>query len=137
VSKNNRICYTCGQEYYYCPSCPSKGKVEAFYNMFHEERCSKIFKLLTDETCKHITTAECKQALLDLNVSINEKYKQGVKQHIEKVMNYEDSNQEIIENDVFVDEIVNTDNAKETSELLKINYVSKKRRKHKNSEVDY
>ena len=57
-------------------------KKEIFYNMFHCERCSKIFKTLTDETFKHLTTAQCKEELLKLNVSANEEFKDGIKKHI-------------------------------------------------------
>ena len=91
MAKTNRKCYTCGKEYYYCPTCPSETKKETFYNMFHCERCSKIFKTLTDETFKHLTTAQCKEELLKLNVSIEEEFKDGIKKHIKRVFDYKES----------------------------------------------
>ena len=90
MAKINRECYTCGKEYYYCPTCPSETKKEAFYNMFHCERCSKIFKTLTDETFKYITTAQCKEQLINLNVSTNEEFKDGIKKHIKRVFDYKE-----------------------------------------------
>ena len=90
MAKSNRECYTCGKEYYYCPTCPSETKKETFYNMFHCERCSKIFKTLTDETFKHITTAQCKEQLIKLNVSTNEEFKDGIKKHVKRVFDYKE-----------------------------------------------
>lgn len=90
MAKANRTCYTCGQPYYFCGNCPSETKKETFYNMFHCERCSKIFKTLTDETFKHITTAQCKEELLRLNVSVNEEFKDGIKRHIKRVFDHKE-----------------------------------------------
>jgi hypothetical protein len=90
MTKSNRECYTCGQPYYYCPTCPSETRKETFYNMFHCERCSKIFKTLTDETFKHLTTAKCKEELLKLNVSADEEFKDGIKKHIKRVFDYKE-----------------------------------------------
>ena len=89
MAKANRICYTDNKPYYYCPSCPSEEKKEAFYNMFCCERCSKIFKLLTDETFKHITTEQCKNELIALGVDTEDVFKDGIQTHIQKVLNYE------------------------------------------------
>ena len=90
MAKANRECYTCGQHYHYCPTCPSEKKKETFYNMFCCERCSKIFKTLTDETFKYITTAQCKEQLIKLNVSTNEEFKDGIKKHIKRVFDYKE-----------------------------------------------
>lgn len=96
MAKANRECYTCGQLYYYCPTCPSETKKETFYNMFCGERCSDIFKTLTDETFKRLTTTQCKDRLLGLNVSTNENFKEGVKNHIKRVFDYKE--EPIVEN---------------------------------------
>ena len=58
--------------------------------MFHCERCSKIFKTLTDETFKHLTTAQCKEELLKLNVTVEEEFKDGIKKHIKRVFDYKE-----------------------------------------------
>lgn len=123
MAKSNRFCYTDNKPYYYCPSCPSEKK-ESFYNMFCCERCSKIFKLLTDETFKHITTEQCKKELLSLGVTIEENFKENINKHVERVLNYE----------MPIDlQIINV--IEEEVEAKKINHVPK-RRKSKNSEVD-
>jgi hypothetical protein len=124
MAKANRFCYTDNKPYYYCPSCPSEGKKESFYNMFCCERCSKIFHILTDETFKHITTEQCKKELLLLGVTTEEAFKENINKHIKKVFDYE-----------VPIELQTTNTIEEKTEEKKINYVPKKR-KSKNSEVD-
>lgn len=154
MSKANRECYTCSSKYYYCPNCPSSTKKESYYNMFCSERCSKIFKTLTNETFKKVTTEQCKEELLNLNISLNESFKDGVKKHIEKVMGHKEFSIEKIENvkveedlnefdtvdvlPVYSEENVIDEAQTEENEIKKMKYASKKRsRKSKNSEVDF
>ena len=126
MPKTNRFCYTDNKAFYYCQSCSSGNN--GYNSMFCCERCSKIFKLLTDETFKKITVSECKKKLLELNVSLDEQFKDSVKKHIENVLSYSDK-QELIEvNDCIEQEVVKI-------EPVKIKNVSKKRNV-KNSEVD-
>lgn len=122
MAKANRFCYTDNKPYYYCPSCPSEGKKESFYNMFCCERCSKIFHLLTDETFKHITTEQCKKELILLGVTTKEVFKENINKHIKRVFDYEVP--------IILQE---TGVCEEKTEVKKIN---PKRRKSKNSEVD-
>ena len=127
MSKANRICYTDNTPYYYCPSCPTERKKESFYHMFCCERCYKIFTLLSNENFKHITTAQCKQELLKLNVTQEENFKDGIKLHIQRVLEY---NPPIEAKDNFA--IADMNEPKE--DVVKIKAVPKKRTK--NSEVD-
>ena len=139
MAKTNRKCYTCGKEYYYCPTCPSETKKETFYNMFHCERCSKIFKTLTDETFKRLTIAQCKEELLKLNVSADEEFKDGIKKHIKRVLDYKEPVVETVSPETkIVEEITEkvsvTESIKEEP-IKKMSYVLKKEQK-RNSEVD-
>lgn len=149
MSKANRECYTCGQGYYFCPTCPSEAKKETFYNMFCCERCSKIFKTLTDETFKKITTAQCKEQLKELNVSVDESFKTGIINHLKKVFDYKEpaiENVEVVE--IPEETIPETKTMEETVEKIpvmenikeepvtKMEYIPKKNRKKQNSEVD-
>lgn len=134
MAKTNRTCYTCNKDYYFCSQCPSETKKETFYNMFCCERCSKIFKTLTDETFKKITTAQCKEALLELNVSVKENFKSGIINHLTKVFNYKEPTVEAVEE---AEEIIllETDVVEEISieeePVKKMEYVPKKNRKRK------
>lgn len=124
MAKANRFCYTDNKPYYYCTSCLSRNT--GYNNMFCCERCSKIFKVLTDETFKKITVSECKNKLIELNVSLNEEFKDSVKRHIERVLSYVDEHEKIEVDDRVEQEKV---------EPVKIKSVSRKR-SVKNSEVD-
>jgi len=146
MAKTNRECYTCGQKYYHCPTCPSETKKETFYNMFCCERCSEIFKTLTDETFKRLTIAQCKEQLIKLNVSVDESLKNGIKTHIARVLSYEEPLVEAVEiveekeektvPEVEITEEVSTTETIEEKPVKKMEYIPKKNRKKKNSEVD-
>ena len=137
MAKTNRKCYTCGKEYYYCPTCPSETKKETFYNMFHCERCSKIFKTLTDETFKHLTTSQCKEELMKLNVSIEEEFKDGIKKHIKRVFDYKEPIvkpvvETVVPETKIVEEITETVSVTEPVKeepIKKMSYVPKKEHK--------
>lgn len=138
MPKSNKICYTCGNGYYFCPSCPSKGKTESYYNMFCSERCSQIFKTLTDETFKHITTEECKEKLQKLNVSKKETFKESVNKHIERVFAVKEKGSEelIIKNEKDESNEISVTDV-ENIEAIKMIAPPRKSRKKKNSEVDF
>ena len=154
MSNTNRECYTCSTKYYYCPSCPSNIKKESFYNMFCCERCSKIFKLLTDETFKRITPLQCKEELINLNVQLNESFKDSIKKHIEKIIGHEEyqitKSENTEENIVEVNQddsaisFKDIENVEEQvieelvkeNEIKKMKYTPKRSRKSRNSEVD-
>lgn len=132
MAKSNRECYSCSKKYYYCPQCSNEIKKEAFYNMFCCERCSKIFKLLTDESLKKISTLDSKSELIKLNVTLDEEFKGSVKKHIEKVLSFID------ETEIKKDELVESEVVENTPiEItpVKIKTTSRKR-VVKNSEVD-
>lgn len=137
MPKPNRFCYTDNKAYYYCPSCPN-GIKDGFNSMFCCERCSDIFKALTDETFKRITIKECKKELEKLNVSLEENFKDGIRSHIERIFSYVEDikpvKSEIVENEITENEVVKEE-VVDSEETIKIKHVSKKRT-NKNSEVD-
>lgn len=90
MPKANRTCYCCGQEYYYCPSCPGDKKDPQIYTMWDSEVCKDIFNTLSRESLKKITTKECKENLIELGVDKIEIKKESVKNHINRVMSCED-----------------------------------------------
>lgn len=164
AKKPNKECFTCSEKYYYCPSCSSEVK-ESYYNMFHCERCAKIFQSLTNEFLGKITTQECKKELIDLRVSANEVFKDNIRNHINKVMGNDAKVEEVKEKEIEAKKIkveenkeselvssIKDENSKEvskvteSSEIKDVNKVetkeivnrniNKKFRNYKNSEVD-
>lgn len=97
MPKANRTCKCCGKKYYYCPSCSDEKRSPQIYIMWDSELCKDIFRTLTDEGLKKITTAECKQKLIELGVNENTVLLDSVRKHVDSVMSYED---------VVVDEVV-------------------------------
>lgn len=137
MAKQNRICHTCGTGYYYCPSCPNDRRDPQVYIMWCGERCKKIFGLLSDETFKKITTAECKDELIKLGVTAGDNFKDGVKTHAKRVLNFTEP---VIEAEISIVEIVENNEVDEfesvETEITTTEYVAKAKKKRKNSEVD-
>ena len=116
MAKQNRICHTCGNGYYYCPSCPNDKRDPHIYVMWCGERCKKIFGLLSDETLNRITTAECKNELLKLGVTVDDTFKDGVKAHAERVLNFV----ELVVEEVATEEINEVEKVDEVVEQVEV-----------------
>ena len=96
MAKPNRTCHSCSSKYYYCPSCQDDNRDPRIYIMWCSERCKNIFNILTDETLKKINTSECKEQLTKMGVTSGDGFRDGVKTHISRILNY---NEPIIENE--------------------------------------
>ena len=115
MTKANRICYCCGREYYFCPSCPKDRKDPQIYTMWDSEICRDIFNTLSRESLKKITTKECKEKLIELCIDKVEINKESVKNHINRVMSYEDV--EVAEKQI-TEAVVETSEIAEAVEIL-------------------
>ena len=120
MAKANRVCYCCGREYYFCPSCPKDKKDPQIYTMWDSEVCKDIFNTLSSESLKKITTKECKEKLIKLGVDKIEINKESVKNHINRVMNYTEDIKEAKE----IEEVKEETTVLEASEVLEITEVS-------------
>lgn len=117
MPKANRTCYCCGREYYFCPSCPSDRKDPLIYTMWDSDICKDIFNTLTKESTKKITTKECKDKLIELGVDKVEINKESVKKHVDRIMNYKDVKDVVLETEKTDDVEVETNETVEISEL--------------------
>lgn len=117
MPKANRTCYCCGREYYFCPSCPSDRKDPLIYTMWDSEICKDIFNTLVKESTKKITTKECKDKLIELGVEKVVINKESVKKHLDRVMNYKDVEDVVLETEKIDDVEVETNETVEISEL--------------------
>ena len=123
MPKANRSCKCCGKKYYYCPSCSDEKRSPQIYIMWDSELCKDIFRTLTDEGLNKITTAECKQKLIELGVNQNTMLLDHVKKHVDRVMSYEDVTVDEVVSiptvDIVDDIVVNTAVEEKTKEEIK------------------
>ena len=128
MAKANRVCYCCGHEYYFCPSCPKDKKDPQIYTMWDSEVCKDIFNTLSRESLKKITTKECKEKLIELGVDKIDIRKDSVKNHIDRVMGCKDIVKEVeIKADVLEEvetlEVINANEVTEVAETTEVNDV--------------
>lgn len=90
MKKPNRTCYLCGNEYYYCPSCPDDRRDPAIYVMWDSQKCKDIFNILCEESTGRMSTKDCKTKLIELGVKDMEIKNESVAKHIKRVMSYKD-----------------------------------------------
>lgn len=160
MPKANRTCYCCGRKYYYCPSCPDDRRDPRIFVMWDSELCKEIFNVLTNESTKKTTTLECKNKLIELGVTKDTILRESVRNHVDRVMSYEENIVEDIKDNIVeevtvileetiqseeqskveVDPKVLVDNVLKTEEVDSIKKVRRTRKsslKNKeNSEVD-
>ena len=127
MAKPNRTCHSCSSKYYYCPSCQDDNRDPQIYVMWCSERCKNIFNILTDESLKKISISECKTELTKLGVTSGDGFRDGVKTHINRVLNYNEPVIEIKE-EVSMEEISLTTENDEEVELPTSSYSKKKKR---------
>ena len=100
MAKHNRTCYTCSSKYYYCPTCPDDNRDPKIYTMFCSERCQSIFLTLAENGSGKVDAETCKQNLLSLNITENDKMSPDVREHFDRIMaiNLKEDIKEIKEN---------------------------------------
>lgn len=118
MAKANRVCYCCGYEYYFCPSCPKDKKDPQIYTMWDSEVCKDIFNTLVSESTKKITTKECKDKLIELGVDKIDIKRDSVKNHINRIMEYKDVVKET--KIVTEDEVIETVETTEVDDVVEV-----------------
>lgn len=86
MAKYNRTCHVCPTKYYYCPSCPDDTRDPQIFTMFCSERCQSIFLTLAENGSGKVDSETCKQNLLALNITENDKMLPHIQEHFNRVM---------------------------------------------------
>lgn len=90
MSKNNRVCFLCGQNYHYCPTCYPDTNKPSWYAMWCSEECKKLDNILAAHTMKHITTKEAKEKIEELKLKDIKFSDDNVKRHYNNIINYKE-----------------------------------------------
>lgn len=82
--ENNRKCYTCGKEYYYCFSCPDELR-PTYLTMFCCEDCVTVFDALCNYGSNKLTAKECNELIKDKIPEEFSNYSEGCQKLIKKM----------------------------------------------------
>lgn len=98
MSKLNKTCFLCQQQYSYCYSCPTELQYQSWKNLFDTENCKEIFNILCRHGQSTITDEEAKELLEQYDLSQKDSFTDNVKKHIDQIFcasDKETSNKEI------------------------------------------
>ena len=83
----NRKCISCGEQYYYCPTCSRSSALQpSWKSEFCSETCMTLWMTLTKYGMEHLTKDEAKEIVSNLNLKPITVYADCVQQDYAKVM---------------------------------------------------
>lgn len=95
MRNNNRKCYSCNTEYYYCFSCPDT-KEPAWHHMFCSEDCKDIFNALTDYNYEHIDADKTFDLIKNKMTKDTKMYSDGIQKIYKKLLKEKSKKVEVV-----------------------------------------
>jgi len=84
MAQSNRICFTCGKKYGYCPDCYEDRFLETWHIMFHDNNCKNVFDIINKHFYNHITTDE---AISQLEIcDLSGKFNEDIQKEIDNIL---------------------------------------------------
>ena len=68
MAKTNRVCKTCGNAYYYCPTCGTHKP--SWYKLYDSEACMETYRALADYNFGHIDANAANEILNKNNIRV-------------------------------------------------------------------
>ena len=89
MAKRNRICYSCGTKYEYCPSCAIDFSKPKWMFCFCCEECKDVFEVLSNYNTAgaEVTKDDVKQVLKKHNVENFDKYNDDIQNQLKEIVN--------------------------------------------------
>lgn len=105
MSRKNRVCATCGEQYSYCPNCNRKAPY--WMAEFHTENCKNIYQICTQYNVGLLTKEGAQEALNACDLSNKEKFSKFIKGDFANIFEPEKSIEVVEEhNDVVAEQPV-------------------------------
>lgn len=83
---NNRTCIVCEKQYEYCSSC-NKKNIPVWKNLFHDENCKDIFRIVSDFANGVASKEVSKHKLNQCNLANSNGFRENVKRYIDEICN--------------------------------------------------
>lgn len=86
MGKTNRICKTCGKEYYYCSNCDKSLNSPQWMLMWDTENCKNIFEIVSNFDQGIYTKEEASKKLEKCNLKEKYSFNEKISALIDKIM---------------------------------------------------
>ena len=89
MAKRNRVCYSCGTKYEYCPSCASDYLKPKWMFCFCCEECRDIFGVLSNYNTvgSEVTKDDVKELLKKYNIKDFNKFNNDIQNQLKEIVN--------------------------------------------------
>ena len=101
MAKRDRICYSCGTKYEYCPSCASDYLKPKWMFCFCCEECKDVFGILSDYNTAEskVTKDEVKEVLKKYNIKNFDRYNDDIQRQLKEIVNVKKAQKKIVDSD--------------------------------------
>ena len=86
MPKANRICKTCGKQYFFCNNCERKLNSPQWMLMWDTENCKSIFEIVSNYAQKVDSKAVAKKKLSKCDLSQQYSFTENIRVLIEEIM---------------------------------------------------
>lgn len=86
MAQANRICKTCGKEYFFCTHCDKSLDSPQWMLMWHDENCKKVFEIASDYAQGRLPKDKAKKELNKCNLSVFYTFKENIRNILEDIM---------------------------------------------------
>ena len=89
MAQTNRICKTCGKEYFFCTHCEKSLNSPQWMLMWHDENCKKVFEIASDYVQGRLSKSNAKEALSKCDLKVYYTFKENIRNIIDDIMTEE------------------------------------------------
>jgi hypothetical protein len=89
MAQVNRICKTCGKEYYFCSHCEKTLNSPQWMLMWHDINCKKVFEIASEYAQGRMTKKEANKELKSCNLNVYYTFKESIRNVLDEIMTEE------------------------------------------------
>lgn len=81
----NRVCKTCGTQYYFCTNCDKTLNSPQWMLMWHSENCKNVFEIVSDYVQKRISKADAKTRIQKCDLRKYYSFTEQIRNYIDEI----------------------------------------------------
>lgn len=89
MAQANRICKTCGKEYFFCSHCEKSLNSPQWMLMWHDENCKTVYEIASDYAQGRISKKDAKERLAKCDLKVLYTFNENIRNILEDIMTEE------------------------------------------------